>query len=250
MWDCQGRSHKGQRREKNEDLFYCPAPGAKPEIFVVADGMGGRVGGEIASQTAVSALTDFFALKEGQVYSAGMTLQQGVTQANRAILNRARRQPSLSGMCTTLVCALPQDYGFLIAHVGDSRAYRFHGGELTLLTRDHSLVWEMMEEGAITFEEMETHSMKNVITRALGAGKFVDAELTRADMEPGDVLMLCSDGLSGMCSREEMAGILSEASDLKTAAGRLIDLANENGGVDNITVVLVRYAGGNGDEQQ
>lgn len=244
MWDCQARSHKGQRKDRNEDLFYCPAPHEQPELFIVADGMGGRIGGEIAAQAAVSALKEFFTKKAGQDYSPGMALQQGVSAANRAILNRARRQPSLQGMCTTLVCALPQDYGFLIAHVGDSRAYRFHKGELTLLTRDHSLVWEMMEEGEITFEEMEAHEMKHLITRALGAGKSVEAELTRADFEPGDLLLLCTDGLTGMCPKAEMEAILSAPGDLKQKTGDLIDAANAHGGMDNITALLVTFEKG------
>ena len=247
IWECQARCHKGQYKDRNEDLFYCPAPNEKPELFIVADGMGGRIGGEIAAQTAVSSVKDYFAKKEGQVFSPGLALQQGISAANRAILSCARRQPSLQGMCSTIICAFPQDYGFLLAHVGDSRAYRFHDGELTLLTRDHSLVWEMMEEGAITFSEMEAHEMKHLITRALGAGKYVEAELTRADLEPGDLLLLCTDGLSGMCPKEEMEAILSQPGDLKSKAGALIDAANTHGGMDNITALLVKFERGGED---
>jgi len=243
-FEYQGRSHKGLIREKNEDVFYCPPESGKPNLLILADGMGGRYGGDVAAETAVTALTDFFRKKEGQQYSPGQALIQGIALANRAILNRARKQPSLLGMCTTVVVALPQEYGFLLAHVGDSRAYLYHRGVLEQRTRDHSLVWEMMEQGVLTQEEARSHPHRNVITRALGAGKTVEAEVTRVDCEPGDLLMICSDGLSEMCSEREMARVLACDLSLQEMATELIRLANVHGGPDNITVLLALCRGG------
>lgn len=229
----------GRLRSLNEDAF-----GLRPErgIFVVCDGMGGAAGGEIASHLAVDTLIDNLLAPSGDV-SPREALHQAIAAANRAVLDRAESDPGLSGMGTTLVTLLYRPGVALIAHAGDSRCYLFRGGQLLRQTHDHSLVDEQMRLGTITAEEAERSPFRSVITRAVGTQPSVSEEILELPLEPADLFMLCSDGLTREVGETEIARILGlavEAPSLDGAAWRLVESANEAGGRDNITCVLVR----------
>ena len=205
-------------------------------MFVVADGMGGHRGGATASQTAVEALEAAFASAES--ISADW-LALAIQQANRAVNDRAAREPSLRGMGTTLVAvAVSPDGGAWVAHVGDSRAYRLRQSRFEQLTEDHSVVAELVRRGAITPEEADSHPRRNEILRSVGISEAVDAELCELALDPGDRLLLCSDGLCGVVPDAELERLIAEHAP-DDAVVRAVDAANERGGPDNITAVVV-----------
>jgi protein phosphatase len=202
----------------------------------VADGMGGAKAGEVAAQVAVDAVARL---------GPGATVQDvrgAVARANRAIRRMASEDPDKSGMGTTLTAALVGDGALEVVHVGDSRAYLWRDGALSQVTEDHAVVAELVRRGSITQEEAETHPHRNVITRALGAEDGVDADVVHVDLEDGDVVLLCSDGLSSYVPEAAIAEVLAGAEGLDAAAKGLVHLANAAGGVDNVTVVLARVA--------
>ena len=208
------------------------------DTFAVADGMGGAQAGEVASRTAANVV-------EGGGEGEGTPeerMTRLVREANRLIFDKAQKDESRRGMGTTLTAALVEGDGVTVAHVGDSRAYRLRDGELEQLTHDHSLVAELERSGQLSPEAAEHHPQRSIITRALGpeADVEVDAHTHRA--RDGDVFLLCSDGLTGMVSDAEMAGILRAEDTLEDAAQALVRAANQGGGRDNITVVLFRVA--------
>jgi protein phosphatase len=205
-------------------------------MFVVADGMGGAQAGEVASQIAVEA----FAQGLPDDGSAEERLVLRALEANRRIYELASAEHERAGMGTTLTAALLDDAHVAIAHVGDSRAYLFRDGELRRLTKDHSLVWELVERGKLTEEQAEEHPQRSIITRALGPEPTVDVDTWSYPVRDDDVLLLCSDGLTSMISEERISRILAIPGGLDEKADRLIADANEAGGRDNITVVLVR----------
>lgn len=222
----------GRQRRENEDSMYVRAP-----VFVVADGMGGAQAGEVASQMAVEAfkqdLPDSGTPEE--------RLASRVREANRQIHDLAQADRERHGMGTTLTAAyLGEDSRLAIAHVGDSRAYLFRDGKLQRLTQDHSLVGELMRKGKLTEEEAEEHPQRSIITRALGADSTVEVDTWTYPVRDGDILLLCSDGLTSMVTEKEITDILDVAGSLEEAAPRLIAEANAAGGRDNITVVLSR----------
>ena len=223
-------THVGRVRENNEDTIFPAADGSTDQsvLVAVADGMGGAVGGEIASCTAIAAATTF----------AGSP-QERAEHANNAVLAKAATTPSLTGMGTTLTIAFLTAEGTVeIAHVGDSRAYLLRDGELRQLTRDHTLVAEWVNAGAITSEEAKVHPRRGMLMRSLGVGLEVEVDTYFVELEVSDKLMLCSDGLNGMVPDPEIAQILSEPSP-SAAAWELIEAANHHGGKDNISVVVV-----------
>lgn len=229
----------GRLRSHNEDAF-----GFRAErgIFVVCDGMGGAAGGEIASRLAVDTVLEHLG-KAAAGMSAREALHQAVAAANRTVLDRAESDPSLNGMGTTLVALLLDHGTALIAHAGDSRCYLFRGGQLLRQTRDHSLVDEQMRLGTITAEEAERSPFRSVITRAIGTQPAVSEEILELPVQPGDLFLLCTDGLTREVEEAEIGRILAiaaEAANLDPAAYRLVECANEAGGRDNITCVLVR----------
>ncbi len=226
---CQ--SHTGLQRRANEDSAY-----ASPPLFVVADGMGGAQAGEVASQIAIQAF-------EQGLDGAGSSeeqLAQRIQEANRQIHERSRTESGREGMGTTLTAALLDDAGLAIGHVGDSRAYLFRDGELSRLTRDHSLVDELVRRGELTEAEAAEHPQRSIITRALGPEPEVTPDTSTYPVRAGDVLLLCSDGLTSMISEETMTEVLGGATSLDEAARALIEKANAAGGRDNITVILFR----------
>ena len=217
----------GRVREGNEDAFLVLEP-----LYVVADGMGGHLGGEVASNLAIDTIRSLFEARQG-------SLRDQVEQANAAVFERSQSDREVRGMGTTLTAALVEGSSVRIAHVGDSRAYIFRNDRLTMLTKDHTLVAKMVEDGEITAAEAETHPHRSIVTRVLGIGSAVQVDEGVLEMRDGDRLLLCSDGLTGMVSEDRMASILREVGDPQEAADRLVREANEAGGIDNITAVIL-----------
>jgi serine/threonine protein phosphatase PrpC len=226
------RTDTGRQRSENEDALFVRAP-----IFVVADGMGGAQAGEVASKAAAEAFDR--ALPDGP---PGPVLRETIESANRKIHQLARADPSRAGMGTTITAAIvdagSEEVG--IGHVGDSRAYRLRAGRLERLTRDHSLVEEMRRKGQITDEQAEEHPQRSIITRALGPEPDVEVDVQTVPAAPGDVFLLCSDGLTTMVDEERIAAVLSAAVSMREAVRTLVDEANRAGGRDNITALAFR----------
>ena len=229
-----GVTDTGRKRRRNEDAFV-----VEPPLFAVADGMGGAQAGELASNLAAAALRDTDSGSIGGEERVTALIQE----ANRRVYQRSSEDAAVSGMGTTMTVALVEDGVVAIGHVGDSRAYLIRDGELEQLTDDHSLVAELVRSGKLSPEEAETHPQRSVITRALGTDPDVDVDTFSVEARPGDLFLLCSDGLTSMVGDET---ILSEVArrrgDLKAAAKALVAAANRGGGEDNITVVFFEIA--------
>jgi PPM family protein phosphatase len=226
-----GRTDVGRQRSANEDSLI-----VRPPLFAVADGMGGAKAGEVASAVAVEAVET--ASESGEPAEA--QLAGIVRDANRRIYDLAVADESRRGMGTTLTLAKVHDGEVSLAHVGDSRAYRMRDGELSQLTRDHSLVAELERSGQITPEAAEHHPQRSIITRALGPEPDVEVDTYTLAGRDGDLFLICSDGLTSMISDEEVTSILRSADSLDAAADALVRAANQSGGKDNITVILFR----------
>jgi PPM family protein phosphatase len=225
------KTDTGRARADNEDSAY-----ARPPLYVVADGMGGAQAGEVASALAVEEFRGGL-VAQG---TAEQRLSERVQAANRRIYETAHRKLEHEGMGTTLTAVYLDDSNLAVAHVGDSRAYIFRDGELVRLTHDHSLVEELIRRGKLTPEQAAAHPQRSIITRALGIEPEVEVDTWTYPMRAGDVVLLCSDGLTSMISEPQIASVLAEQPDLELAGERLIAEANEAGGRDNITVVLFR----------
>lgn len=240
----------GKKRSQNQDSV-----AVRPEIgfFIVADGMGGHQGGEIASAMAVEVTTQMIErAKKIPDFSSKSMLIEGIRSASTAIHRKARQSANLNGMGTTVVSLVFSDKNLTVGHVGDSRCYFFRPQMIWQLTRDHSLVQEKLRAGLITREQARTDKMKNVITRSVGFESDVNIDIYEFPIQPGDAFIICSDGLSGMI---DDAGIsytidkfLFEEKDPQKAANELIKKANENGGEDNVTVVVVQVGEKNGKQ--
>jgi protein phosphatase len=229
--DTIAKTDTGRQRRGNEDCVF-----ARPPVFVVADGMGGAQAGEVAARIAVEAFRDGLS-------GSGPTEERLATrarEANRRIFELASTHHDRAGMGTTLTAAYLDGSELAIAHVGDSRAYLFRDGALTRLTQDHSLVDELVRRGKLSEEEAAEHPQRSIITRALGPEPSVEVDTWTYPVRSGDVLLLCSDGLTSMVAEELVAEVLERSKGLDDAAQALIDEANRAGGRDNITVVLVR----------
>jgi PPM family protein phosphatase len=219
----------GKGRSGNEDDHLVDA---ERRLYAVADGMGGHRAGEVASATAIEALQE--------AYRAGAALDEAVGEANAAVYAKASTNLDMRGMGTTLTAvALQGDHTALLGHVGDSRAYLMRDGTVTQVTDDHSLVEQLVREGRLSPEEALHHPQKAIITRALGVDPDVEVDTYTVDLRPGDRLLLCSDGLTNMVSNDDIAATLGRQPDPQQAAQTLVDLANEAGGDDNITVVVI-----------
>lgn len=225
------RTDTGRQRRENEDSAYVHAP-----VFVVADGMGGAQAGEVASRIAIETF------EQGLLGSGPpeRRLAELVRDANQRIYDLSRAEHGRAGMGTTLTAAYLADGDLAIAHVGDSRAYLLRDRQLTRLTQDHSLVDELVRQGKLTEAQAAEHPQRSIITRALGPEPEVEVDTFSYPMQAGDLLLLCSDGLTSMVSEDRVAEILCGSATLEKAADGLIDEANEAGGRDNITVVLSR----------
>jgi PPM family protein phosphatase len=220
----------GQVREGNEDSYLVEQP-----LYVVADGMGGHRGGEVASELAIETIQALFLKREGSLVAQ-------VEEANRRVFERSQSDRNVAGMGTTLTAALVDGSRVQLAHVGDSRAYLFRDHELTILTEDHTLVHRMVIAGEITEEEAEVHPHRSILTRALGVDGRIQVDESAIDVRPGDRILLCTDGLTGMVSEERIGTILdSTPGDAQGAVELLIAEANRAGGVDNITAVVLDF---------
>jgi PPM family protein phosphatase len=247
----QSVSDVGRKRKGNEDsLFLNP----EQRLFVVADGMGGHAAGEVASKVAVDSINEFvcltggdeeitwpFGLDENISYD-GNRLKTAIRHANRKVLEATKEKSEYEGMATTVAAVLVDGDMANIGHVGDSRIYLFSEGTLSLLTSDHSWVNEQIQSGVISPDQARSHPLRNVVTRALGGKTDLAVDMQVRKMKPGEILLLCSDGLTTMVPDEEIEQVLKENEvDLKGAADALVDTANEHGGEDNITVVLLQF---------
>lgn len=221
-------SDVGRVREGNEDAFL-----VRDDLVAIADGMGGHLGGEVASHLALEVLDRLSERNEG-------SLTERIQEANRAVLERSQLDRAVAGMGTTLTAVSFGERKARLAHVGDSRAYRLRDGELVALTEDHTLVQDMVRSGEITGEEARNHPQRNIILRSIGIDPNVEVDEGEVSLRAGDRLLLCSDGLSGMVEDDRIRELLSEEpDDPKVTAERLVEEANGRGGVDNITVVVV-----------
>lgn len=231
-------THAGMVRSHNEDNH---ALDAVAGFVILADGMGGYNAGEVASEMAVTGLAAGLRAHAGADIAAAKLLRSEVEQINAAIHHAARSQGHYAGMGTTLVAALFRPGWMTVAHVGDSRLYRWRGERLEAVTRDHSVLQEQIDGGLITREEARLSQHKNLVTRALGVDARVDVEVHDYPTEPRDVYLLCSDGLNDMVTDELIAQVLRDhPGDLPAAAEQLIGWANRNGGRDNVTVILAQ----------
>src|SRR5215467_13986409 len=218
----------GRRRRRNEDAYV-----VQPPLFAVADGMGGAQAGEIASRIAASALRDSGA-EAGEDAVAAL-----IQEANRRVYEAAASDDARAGMGTTMTAALVEDDRVRIGHVGDSRAYRVRDGSLEQLTEDHSLVAELVRSGKLSPEEAGIHPQRSVITRVLGTDPEVDVDTFEVEARPGDVFMICSDGLTSMVDDASILRVIEHnRTNLDRAARALVDAANKGGGEDNITVIV------------
>ncbi|MBJ20739.1 MAG: Stp1/IreP family PP2C-type Ser/Thr phosphatase [bacterium] len=231
-------THVGMRRQANEDR-YAIAP--ELGLYLVADGMGGHNAGQIASQLASEAAIRAIDALQDASASLAERLRHAVACANREIFTAAQAKPEFSGMGTTFVGMLFGGDRLALAHVGDSRAYLLRHGRLCGLTDDHSIVGELLRRQEISEVDAREHPHRHVLTRALGVRPRAEPDLAEMTPQEGDVLILCSDGLTTHVGDREIAERLGDEEDLEIAAGGLVDAANRAGGLDNITVVLVRY---------
>ncbi len=238
----QGSSDAGQVREDNQDVF---AVREDLGLAVLADGMGGTRAGGVAAELAVEAALDHLASARRRGPLTPDQLSAAIKQANSRVIGTANAISSYRGMGTTLVVTAVTDGQGYLAHVGDSRAYRFRAGELSQLTKDHSLVQEWVDAGVLTPAEAENAPNRHVITRAIGAKRSVEPDVQPLELGVEDLILLCSDGLSGMLADAEIAQLLTDAAGgeagpaLAGTASELVDAANRAGGMDNVTVVLI-----------
>ncbi|MFC7383584.1 PP2C family protein-serine/threonine phosphatase [Sphaerisporangium rhizosphaerae] len=231
------RTDVGLRREQNEDSVY-----AGPRLLAVADGMGGHSHGEVASATVIAALS----VLDGDPPSGDLlgAMESAITEAVRRLKDMADRDPKLTGMGTTLTAMLWDGGRFALAHIGDSRAYMLREGMLYQITRDHTLVQSLVDDGQMTPEQAAAHPRRSLLMRALGGSGSVEPDLSLREARPGDRYLLCSDGLSGVVGPQALHETLTSLADLGEAADRLIALARDGGGPDNISCVVCEIGGG------
>ncbi len=227
---------RGQVRPRNEDAFHLGR-----HVFAVADGMGGHLAGDVAATTALLPIKSLDGQSFPNAESARDALLDAILVANAAVVRKAAGEPSLQGMGTTLTATIVAGRRLHVGHVGDSRAYLLRDGELVQLTRDHTLVAHLIEAGRITKEEAAVHPQRSIITRAIGVDIDLAVDTLTIDLQDGDQVMLCSDGLTGPVPDEQIKQTLQDGRTAQDAVNRLIAVANDRGGPDNITVVLIRF---------
>ncbi len=247
-----GLTDVGRKRRHNEDAYLLDA---ERGLFVVADGMGGHAAGEVASRITVESIQEYIAATEEEHESSwpfgfnsrvsveGNRLTTAVEKANEKVMRAVQNRPELKGMGTTVVAALFDADRATLVHVGDSRAYLFRDGELRRLTDDHSWVQEQVNAGILSEDEAKSHPLKNVVTRALGGAAHVSVDLIEVPVRPGDRFLLCSDGLTGMVPDEDLFAHFRSEGLIEKTVRQLIDTANDRGGVDNITAIVVEVLG-------
>ena len=253
-----GVSDIGRQRQHNEDSYVVES-GAK--LFIVADGMGGHAAGEIASRIAVEAVIEFILNSDEEEgtwpYAYDERLKRSTNRlvaalkmANRRVLEAMRQDARLRGMGTTIVASMFDGDIASFAHVGDSRAYMIRDSRISRITNDHSWVYEQVQAGMLSEAEAEKHPLRNVITRALGGAVSIHPDAAEVDCRPGDTFLLCSDGLTGMVPEEEILEIITQSLDVEQISEQLVARANEHGGQDNITALVVRTIEGSADQAE
>lgn len=235
-------SHIGLIREVNEDAYFVSDDGLN--LFIVADGMGGHKAGEVASNIAIESVKNFVKnhirhCSNGDEAMICKMIREAILEANRNIYEKALREESYQGMGTTLTMALILSKLF-IGHIGDSRAYLLRNNEILQITQDHSLVGELLRNGSITEKEAKIHPQRNIITRALGTEENILIDIYTMDLEKGDIVVLCSDGLSNLVDRSEIQECLRNCGSMQLGCEHLVTLANERGGYDNITMIAIK----------
>ena len=232
----------GKAREINQDYYSIPKPEDNLQLFILADGMGGYNGGEIASSLATTSAKSYiennFDKIEHSKEAILELIKNAIEYANMVVFEKSKQEPNLEGMGTTLDICFIYNNKVYVGHVGDSRIYRIRGEIIRKLTKDHSYVQQLVEDGKITREEAEHHPKKNMLLKALGCTSMVEPDLRARNIETGDILLMCSDGLTNMVEEKEIYRVVRE--NPETAAQVLVDLANEAGGYDNITVVIIK----------
>ena len=229
-----GKTHVGKVRKNNEDYYYVDGCG----LHVLADGMGGHLAGDVASKSAVDYVKNHFYRQPQLVADMPTYLTTIVSEVNTHIYNLAKSHDKYKDMGTTLIVAYVEDDRLYYAHVGDSRLYFYRDNQLVRLTKDHSLVEELLSAGEITPTEAQQHPQKNIITRAIGVSDKVEVDTGSQLLQPQDLFLICTDGLSNMLDDMHLKNMLNQESDIEKLADGLISEANKNGGADNITVVI------------
>ena len=236
-----GKTDKGKKRSMNQDTFFISdmPVGILPNLYIVAAGMGGQNAGDVASRFCVDRFTELVRVSKER--TPIQVIEKAVRETNEDLIAKAKAQKELEGMGTTFVLAtlMPEGY-LLVANIGDSRMYLIDGHKITQISQDHSLVAEMVRNGELSREEARFHPNKNVILRALSTQGVVSPDYYQVAVKPGDYALLCSDGLTDMVEEAELLKMVSEYDDVGDIAERMINTANENGGRDNITLVLLK----------
>lgn len=234
-----GKTNIGQKRAMNQDYIYCSdsSVGKLPNLYIVADGMGGHNAGDYASRQATETMLSYI---EKSDYENPVTiLKYAIIRANERLIVDAQKNPELAGMGTTIVACVIVDGHLYVANIGDSRLYLISSDEIRQITMDHSLVEEMIRAGKLERENVRNHPEKNIITKAVGASLDAMPDFFELDISVEDRVLLCSDGLSNMVEDDEIEDIVREENTLENAVDRLIERANYYGGRDNISVVLI-----------
>lgn len=243
MMKAFAKTDVGKKRKINQDFIYSSLlpVGNLPNLFIVADGMGGHKAGDLASRLAVETLVEEIQLNAEHDLVEVVT--EAISAANQILFQKAKESENLKGMGTTLVISVIKDSYIYTANVGDSRLYLI-GGEMTQITEDHSLVEEMVRIGEIKKEEARKHPDRNIITRAIGVNAKVEPDVFHTPIAEGDLILMCTDGLTNMIEDDEIKAILKSGRDLPEKVEMLVHQANENGGTDNISVILIEPKSG------
>ncbi len=231
----------GRVREQNQDYYYIPETIEEPQIYILADGMGGYKGGEVASKLATESVKKYihnnFEDTPKNKEDILKLIENAVEYANMVVYEKSKEIPELEGMGTTLeVCVIYNNKAY-IGHVGDSRIYRIRKDIIRKLTKDHSYVQQLIEDKKITREEAKSHPKKNMLTKALGCTPYVEPDIRARNFEKGDIFIMCSDGLTNMVEEKRICELVKE--DISTAANKLVNEANQAGGYDNITIIII-----------
>lgn len=232
----------GKFREINQDFYYISEETDSPQLYILADGMGGYKGGEIASKLATESVKKYILNNFDKIIKEKeeilKLIKSSVEYANMVVYEKSKEVPDLEGMGTTLEVCLIYNNKAYIGHVGDSRIYRIRKNVIRKLTKDHSYVQQLVEDKKITREEAKSHPKKNMLTKALGCTAYVEPDIRARNFEKGDIFIICSDGLTNMVDENKIYELITN--DINTAADKLINLANEAGGYDNITIIIIK----------
>ncbi|MDD3243129.1 MAG: Stp1/IreP family PP2C-type Ser/Thr phosphatase [Eubacteriales bacterium] len=233
----------GKIKKRNEDSMYIPQDGVVKDVVIVADGMGGYQAGDVASSMAVQVILNMVGSARKKRLPEEASARMAIAEANRSILDYASQNEFFSGMGTTVVLGIRRGKHWIIAHVGDSRAYLIHDGQIRQITHDHSLVQAMIDNGKLTYEEARVHPYRNIIMRAVGTEAEVESDISEVEYDKGDILLLCSDGLIRHVEDDELLQMALQKDSLEHITQQMVDMANERGGQDNITVLMARCEG-------